>query len=288
MDVCAIQSVMATHKGRERILIALALCDYLTAGQITRLLYAASSYSFVRKELNALVAKLDVVALPGRNAALPTLYTLTGKGHSTVAAVGLGETKRVRPTEERDKAQNVLFVKHTIAVSDVLVSALLLAQHHPDIVLTRLYHERSLKRKIYVQGNGRISCIEPDASLELTINGQWSDFFHIEVYRTLPPADWRFTQKVQGYVTVVESGQHEQLFGTPALSIAVFCQTPPMAVTLKQWTEETLQKINRPEQSERFFFRSGDTASASPEELFLTPFWQQPFSAAKTPLIVRE
>jgi Replication-relaxation len=139
MALVAVNALLKTLKGRERILVALALCDYLTAAQLTRLLYAASSYSYVRKELNALVANEYVVALSGRLASLPTLYTLTGKGYSAVAAVGSGDTKRVRPTEERDKAQNVFFVKHTIAVSDVVIGALLLSQSHPDIVLTRLY-----------------------------------------------------------------------------------------------------------------------------------------------------
>jgi hypothetical protein len=134
----------------------------------------------------------------------------------------------------------------------------------------------------------RTICIEPDASISFTMQEKILDFFHLEVYRTLPPADWRFKQKVQGYVTYAETGQHFERFGTPALGIAVFCASSHMAQTLKTWTEETLQEIKQPEQGERFFFRSSDTASASPAEMFLAPFWQQPFSAAKTPLIVRE
>jgi hypothetical protein len=184
----------------------------------------------VRKELNALVANKFVVALSGRLATLPTLYTLTGKGGSVVAAFGMGDTNRVRKTEERDKAQNMFFVKHTVAVSDVLIAALLLSHTQPGIVLTRLYTERFLKRKIYVKIPAKI-CIEPDASVEFTINEQMQDFYHLEVYRTLPPAEWRFKQKIAGYVTYAATGQHEEDFQTPALGIAVFCQTFPMAQT---------------------------------------------------------
>jgi hypothetical protein len=286
-------ALLKTLKGRERILVALALCDYLTASQITRLLYAPASYSFVQKELKTLIAHEYVVALPGRHAAVPTLYTLTGTGERAVAAVGMGEPKRVRPAEERNKAENLFFVKHTAAVSDVIIAALLLSRSHPDIVLTRLYTERSLKRKLYLElttphDSSRTICIEPDASMEFTIQGKWSDFFHVEVYRTLPPADWRFKQKVTGYVAYAASGQHEHHFQTPALGIAVLCETAPMVETLRKWTEEALLESKQPDQGERFFFRSGDTASASPAELFLTPFWQQPFSDTKTPLIVRE
>jgi hypothetical protein len=112
--------------------------------------------------------------------------------------------------------------------------------------------------------------------------------FHIEVYRTLPPSEWRFKQKVQGYVSYVTSGQHEALFQTPALSIAVFAATEQMAATLKRWTEEALQEMEQPEQGERFFFRSIDVSSASPDEMYLYPEWQQAFGDRKTPLLVLE
>jgi hypothetical protein len=119
------------------------------------------------------------------------------------------------------------------------------------------------------------------------------DFFHIEVYRNLPPVEWRFKQKIKGYVTYALSGQHEELFQTPALSIAVIAQTPQlddqkMAATLKRWTEEALQEIGRPEEGEWFFFCSRDPATASPEELFLAPVWESAFGTTKTPLLVLE
>jgi hypothetical protein len=43
-------------KGSEKTLVALGEFDYLTASQLTRLLYAPSSHAYVRKLLNALVA----------------------------------------------------------------------------------------------------------------------------------------------------------------------------------------------------------------------------------------
>jgi hypothetical protein len=123
----------------------------------------------------------------------------------------------------------------------VLIAARLLSQIQPDILLTRMYTEQELKRKIYVdlpvrseEGSiqHRTLCIEPDASCGFTIQETVQDFFHIEVYRTLPPAEWRFKQKVVGYVASLDSGQHEALFHTPALSIAVFAQSKEMAQTL--------------------------------------------------------
>ncbi len=52
--------------------------------------------------------------------------------------------------------------------------------------------------------------------------------------------------------------------------------------------EEALQEMKRPEEGEWFFFRSIDTATASPEEMFLAPVWEQAFGTTKTPLLILE
>jgi hypothetical protein len=272
---------------------SLGTFGYLTSRQLAKLLYGATSpewethLRYVQRTLHAQVAEELVIALPGRVVMMPNIYTLSGKGYSAAGALGMPK-RRVRPSEEADKAHNLFFREHTMAVTEVLIAAHLLAQTQPGIQLTRLYTERELKRKIFVRLPERTVCLEPDASLEFLLQEEWQDFFHLELYRHLPPAAWRFKQKIHCYVTYAETGQHEALFQTPALSIAVVAQTPQMAETLKRWTEETLTEIGQPEQGERFFFRSGDMALASPVELFLTPFWQQPFSTTKTPLLIRE
>jgi hypothetical protein len=283
-----------THKGAEKILIALAEFDYLTAEQLTRLLYAPNSISFVRKKLKALVAAGFVLALPRRSVTMPRVYTLTSTGSAYAAALGIQDARRVRPVDERDKARNLLFLEHSLAVSDILISARLLSQTHPGIQLSRMYTERQLKRKIYVDIPERI-LIEPDASCEFTIAETWheapqtwQDFFHIELYRNLPPVEWRFKQKIQGYVAYATTGQHEALFATPAIGIAVITQKDEITATLKRWTEDVLHKTAQPEQGGLFFFYSLDPATASPEEMFLSPFWEQPLSSAKTPLLVLE
>jgi hypothetical protein len=112
--------------------------------------------------------------------------------------------------------------------------------------------------------------------------------FHIEVYRNLPPVEGRFKQKIQGYVTYALSGQHEALFYTSALPIAVIAQAEQIETTLKRWTEQVLAQLHRPEEGEWFFFCSIDPATASPEKLFLSPIWKHAFSTDKTPLLVLE
>jgi hypothetical protein len=284
--------LVQTLKSSEKILVALAEFEYLTAQQLTRLLYAPSSLAFVRKHLKSLVASSLVLALPGRFVTLPYVYTLTSKGYTYLAAQGLHHAKRVRLSEEREKAHNLFFMQHTLAVSDVLINARLLSHTYPEIVLNRIITQRELKRKIYVNlpKENRKICIEPDASVDFMIHETWhqqtwQDFFHLEVYRHLP-MEPRFKQKVQGYVTYATTGQHEALFHTPALSVVVFAATEQQAATLKRWTEEALQEM--PQEGQRFFFCSIDPATAQPTEMYLAPVWQQAFSNTPTPLLLLE
>jgi hypothetical protein len=282
------------RKAWEKIIIALSEFDYLTTNQLTRLLYSPSSRKHVQEEMKSLMDASLVTAVGGKAVNLPRIYILSSNGRQYASVLGTPKTQRFRPSEEAEKGQNPYFLKHTMAVTDVLISARLLAQTHPAITLSRMINERELKRKIYVALPER-TCIEPDASCEFLITETkhdrqqtWRDFFHIEVYRNLPPVERRFKQKIAGYVTYVDTGQHQALFNTSALSLAVIAIAKPMAATLKRWTEEALQEMGRPEEGEWFFFCSLDPATASPEELFLTPLWEQALSTAKTPLIVLE
>jgi Replication-relaxation len=293
-------SVSADRKTpTEKILSALLEFDYLTAQQLTTLLYATGSLTYVRAKLRALVAAKLVLALSGKSVGLPQLpqvFTPTGKARAYASNfMGNPTRQRFRPSEEQEKADNLFFIKHTLAIRDVLIAARLLANTTPGIVLNRIYQERDLRRKIYVEipvhtGQGKIRkekiCLEPDASCEFIVQEKWRDFFHIEVYRYLP-VETLWKQKVTGLMTYRQTGQHQTLFHTSALSIAVFAQTTAMARTLKAWTEEGLTKLAQPAEGQRFFFNTiDDPTSAEPAEMYPAPIWQQAFGTANTPLLV--
>jgi hypothetical protein len=61
-----------------------------------------------------------------------------------------------------------------------------------------------------------------------------------------------------------------------------------MMALLKSWTEEALRETESIADGDWFFFCSVDPATASPEELFLAPVWEQAFRTTKTPLLVLE
>jgi Replication-relaxation len=281
-------------KGQHAILTVLFAFEYLTAVQVTRLCFSKGSLTYGKAKLKALVDSGLAMSLGGRGTNLPLIYTLTGQGRTLASALTGEQPRRFRPAEAREKQVNLAFMQHTLAVNDILISAQLLSQTHPAITLTRMYREPELRRRIYVDVPERI-CIEPDASCHLLITNTgpekpqvWEDFVHIELYRTMPPVKRHFKQKIQGYVTAVDTGQQETLFQTSALSIAVVAITEPIATLLKSWTEEALQSMGRVTEGDWFFFRSINTATATPEELFLAPVWEHAFSTAKTPLLVLE
>jgi hypothetical protein len=282
----------------QQLLVELAACDYLTASQAARLLAKERSLTYIREQFRWLVSAGLALSLESRFVTMPRVYTPTRKGREYAGLLcGISSDKRFRPSEERDKARNEYFITHTLAVTDVLIAARLLAKTIPGITLTRMFTEQALKRKIYVElpaptGHGtaqpRTIFVEPDASVDFLIQKTWQNFLHIEVYRNLPPAEWRFKQKIHGYVTYAITGQHEALFHTPSLSIAVIAQTEQMATTLKQWIEEALQDMGQEEEGDWFFFCSLNPATVSPEEMFLAPVWESAFSTTKTPLLVLE
>jgi Replication-relaxation len=281
------------NKSCQKILAALAGFSYLTADQITKLCYSTGSLTYVKALLKNLGDADFVFTIGGRGTGLPLIYALTSKGRSLASGgAEMPLRTRFRPAEEKDKGENLYFMQHTLAVNDVLIGAHNLAQTVPGIKLSRMVTEHELKRKIYVDIPAKI-CLEPDASVHFTITETWhnppqiwEDFFHIEVYRNLPPVEWRFKQKIQAYVSYALNGWHERFFHTPVLTIAVIAQTEQMAATLKRWTEEVLEVTNQKEEGDWFFFSSLNTASASPRELFLSAIWVTAFGTAKTPLLV--
>jgi Replication-relaxation len=280
------------RSAEEKLIVALSELDYLTAEQATRLLYAESSFTHVREKFKKLVADKLVIVLGGRAHNLPRIFTLSTNGRKYAEQLGKPAGKRYRLHEEQQKQRNLLFMLHTLAVNDVLIAARLLSQSVPDILLSRMLLEREVRGNIAVTipipgmndaiRNQRLS-IEPDASLEFLIHGTWRDFFHIEVYRNLPPIEQRFKQKIQAYVAYAQSSLHQELFQTAALSIAILAATNEMAVSLKRWTEAALAA--QQDEGSRFYFTSMNPAAVSPVDLFLSPGWKQAFGEDDLPLI---
>jgi hypothetical protein len=97
-------------KGAEKILGALAVFGYLTAEQITRLLFAPSSLSYVRKLLKSLLTGGFVLVLGGKAVNLPLIYALSGVGRSFATAMGTAPRKDSVHQKNRTKATIPIFL----------------------------------------------------------------------------------------------------------------------------------------------------------------------------------
>ena len=97
------------RKAWEKIIIALAEFDYLTASQLALLLYSLSSLTHVYEQMKSLVAEGYVLTLGGRAVNLPLIYTLSGNGRQYASLLRATKGKRFRPSEEADKGHNPYF-----------------------------------------------------------------------------------------------------------------------------------------------------------------------------------
>src|SRR6266545_1582739 len=120
----------------------------ITARQLTTLLYAPSSHTWVQTKLKRLTDAGYLQRLflprPSQAGSAPSVYTLSRRGMRYLADHGVDVPRRARPYKAR--SYTYLHLSHLLAVNDVLIAAELLARRHPQVVLARLLHERDLQR----------------------------------------------------------------------------------------------------------------------------------------------
>ncbi len=162
------------------ILAAVQRFGYLTAGQVSRLLYPGchDQNRYARRRLARLadaelLLRLTRLSTP-RYGSGPQVFTLGRAGRAVLAATD----SYYRPGEEQAKAHNSLFMTHTLATIDVLIAAELLGRSHP-VTMPRVLTERRLRadplRVDLPADEGRPArsvAVIPDAWFELSVNGR--------------------------------------------------------------------------------------------------------------------
>src|SRR3954467_11687615 len=178
------QAFIITEADRA-ILLALFRFRYLTAAQVSRLLYPKLSNEnrYSQRRLRRLtdagyVLRLRELPTP-RYGAAPHVFTLGTLGRRYLAASGMTVPSYYRPSDETKKARNNPFMAHTLAAVDVLIAADRLCQDQA-VVCPRLLTERALKTEpVFVElpvngdnaGRTRRVAVIPDAWLQLAVAG---------------------------------------------------------------------------------------------------------------------
>src|SRR6266566_3607959 len=120
----------------------------MTVAQLVKSLgYSMNSLPTVRTRLLHLEKKgyLASIILPTvRKGYFPKIFYLATGGLDILRKQGFDVPHRYHATEQKEK--QYLFLKHTLAVNDVLIAANLVEKKFPQITLYEFRHERELKR----------------------------------------------------------------------------------------------------------------------------------------------
>lgn len=254
---------------------------YLSSRQLCRLLYSPGSLTYVQAKLKQLTdaGLLQRIWLPrpAAHGSAPSVYTLARKGLNYLAGVGIDvDRRRYRPSEQREHAY--LFLEHTLAVNDVLMSAELLSRVQPEYTLARMLHERDLKRRpVQVQDDdGRMIAVVPDGWLDLRVKAAYQVCLALELDRgTEEQKVWR--RKIRGLLAYA-NGPYQDSFQTKSLTIAVVATSgDKRLLQLLRWTESELTARHEQGQGDLFVFTAIRPNAADLADLFFSRRWYQPF-----------
>jgi protein involved in plasmid replication-relaxation len=267
-----------------RVLRALSRYHYLTAKQLSRLMYPNlhdddrhAQRIFHRLTKHAYVLKLRALPKPkyGQDR---HVHTLARNGRSYLQGLGVPVEPYFRPSEERRSTDNSPFMMHRLAAIDVMIAADALCRDVESISCPRMLSERELKRQpLRVQvtslGSGivRDVAVIPDAWFQLT-NGVESPYsIAVELDRaTEDQKAWR--QKVAAYLAWV-NGPYQAAFETDNVTVAVVCPDTHRVGQLIEWTRRELRAREVPEYAELFVFTSSSPITTPAERFFCGKVW---------------
>src|SRR6266446_8620869 len=141
-----------------------------TAEQLTRLNYKPGMLTTVKARLKDLADNRYVLPLSHPSIRLPYMYALDRKGLNYLQAQGVDVREYFRPSQEEDSAKNFLFREHMLAISDILIHALLFVKSDASYRIHTMLHERFFKntpiKATYTRsGREETKTIVPDAYL---------------------------------------------------------------------------------------------------------------------------
>jgi hypothetical protein len=273
------------------ILRALNTYKYLAADQIRRLYYGEGVITYVRSRLKRLADGKYITRLEQphfrRVGSEPLIFRLANRGYRLLEDLG---TPAPRLPDERPAS--FLFYQHTLALNNALIAAELLTRCRPEFSITRLEHERELHHSpARVQlADGREVSVVPDAFLQIHEVGHEGPGYVTNIVfemdlGTREKRSW--AQKIEALQAFIEGPYTTQLTDD-SLTIAVL--TPlgqARALELLKWTEAELSRLNRGAYGRLYCIAGVDPTAVTPETLYLSAKWHQPFRSDPVPLVLQ-
>ena len=264
---------------KHNLLMAIARFDYLTAEQLTRLVFGTQVLRYVREHLKELYQSGYVERLY-LHPHLPygsslAVYCLAKNGQAYVRKQG--------NAANRIEAPEPYFLRHTIEANDLLIQCHLLERQDSRTQLVNFATERELKRSPgYTRINGKRVSVIPDGWVHLrrAWRGEGEPNNHYICWEldrgTVEQRSFR--RKIKHLISWIDSGYTER-FGVEGINLAFVTTVSQNRVTeMITWTE---QELGDSSYGEFFLF-----SYYQPERLFFDSIWQQPFSDDYTSLLV--
>jgi len=268
----------------------------LTALQVTKLLFALTSFKWVSTKLKRLYdagylvhSEIPAKLADGRP---PLYYGLGEKGLVHLASYGVDVPERARPYQVRGYSDP--FISHLLAVNEFLIAGDLLCRQVPSLKLVRVLHQQDFERQpVLVRVGGQTVKVKLDGYLDYEVHtaSPYRKPVCLELDRgTERRQKWQ--SKVRGLLAFMR-GPYQETFGRRAITIGVVA-TPgrERLISLVTWTREALAELKAtPEEIESFRFatfpldwRTSESHRPQPAELFLAPRWYRTFEPEPVPI----
>jgi hypothetical protein len=259
-----------------------------TAEQLTRLNYKMGMLTTVKARLKDLTEAGFVLPLYHRSIRLPYMYALDRKGLNYIQEQGIDVRDYFRPSQEKDTEKNFLFREHMLAISDMLIYALLLEKSEPAYRIERLLHERVFKnspiKATYTRNNKEESkTLVPDAYLEIIHTKEGGKESKIPVLLELDRGTEEqkfFRRRLRAYIVFLKSRSFETVFDVKSMTIAFATTKDHSRVTkMREWARQEFTLTREPAWlSQLFLFTAlpDSIEEIEPRQLFLDPVWYLP------------
>src|SRR5258708_30857246 len=290
---------------------------YMSVLQVVKSLdYSTNSLPTVRTRLayletNGYIASLILPTV--RKGSLPKIYYLASGGIDYLRKQGFDVSQRFHATEQKEK--QYLFLKHTLAVNDVLIAAKLVAKQFPQVTLYEFRHERELKRdpekftitltketedetQEAVVWKQEEFYFVPDAFLDFQIEQEKKTYrsaLLLELDRT-PTERRRFQEKIRGILTYIKAERFVKRYNARKITVAFVTTGGQKRVEkMRNWTRNELAKTHDTwDYGYTFVFTAlphliepetqrelEELDEIDPATLFLSPVWEFPFTEKK-------
>jgi hypothetical protein len=275
----------------EQMLQAVYEYRYMTALDMTHLLFSKGSLAYVRKMMSALAGGKDQQARhylyrfpfpTGAAGNRERIFTLGALGRDVLAnELGMLVDWYFRPSKSDHLTHS--HILHHLLLTRFVVAVQSYTHNHPHISLlqSRLCHELARSQTKATGEKTQKSAtpvIIPDAWLLFAFRSNGARFpVMLEIDRGTAFQS-KFKAQLKARLDFVRSGEYKKVYDQPAVIFAYASHTQTRAKTMAAWTQTVLTELNMQDWGVIFRFTaiSLETLFADMPSLLETPVWYRP------------